>query len=323
MAVEFISPSALGTWLENQIEYYHKYVAAQRPPRIPQNAAMSVGSSFDSYVKARLHTDIFGEEETKRKGYDFETLFEKSVEAQNRDFALKAGADSYRQYIASGAYGKLLLAANQGSEVRFEYTLDGRSEPMKAPSTAKVETTPVVIYGKPDMSFRTKGGVFIMLDWKVNGYCSKSGHSPAQGYILKHGTGAMHKDAHPAYHGDVEHNLYNNVETVKPDWGRQLCAYSWLNGAEVGSEYIVQVEQLAFRNGTATVVTHRCMLSQEFQHATFDQFQHLWDIVKSGWFFRDLPREESDAKCKTLDVTAAAYEGEDERDEWLRSIRGK
>lgn len=320
--VKFISPSGLETWLKSQDEYYTKYVAKNRPPKILQTGPMSVGGAFDSYVKSDLHTRLYGPVETARKGLDFDTLFNKAIETHNLDFALKAGAEVYRQYIASGAYARLLRQLESAKNVQFEYTLDGRE--ITVNTDVPYETTAVIMLGKPDLSFLTKQDVFVVSDWKVNGYCSNSGASPLPGYVLSHKTKNIHKDAHPGFHGDVEYNMINSLEDGKPDWARQLSVYSWLHNAPFAGEFIVQIEQCTFRSGVGHFVTHSNMISPEFQRKTLEQFQKVWDRVHGGWFFRELTRPESDARCERLENMAIAYQGPDqEKNEWLRSIRGK
>src|SRR5687767_12703140 len=101
---KFLSPSALGTWLQNKEEYFLKYCATDRPPRIAQNNAMSVGSGFDAYVKSYLAKELGITDER----FVFETLFEAQVEPQNRDFALAAGLKCFKVYQTTGALGELV-----------------------------------------------------------------------------------------------------------------------------------------------------------------------------------------------------------------------
>jgi len=71
----YLSPSALGVFEKDREQYYLKYLADNRPPRMPQTEPMAVGSAFDAFVKSYLHHSLFGNH-GKDNQYELNTIFE-------------------------------------------------------------------------------------------------------------------------------------------------------------------------------------------------------------------------------------------------------
>lgn len=319
----FLSPSALNLWDANQEEYFLKYLAPNKPPKIIQTEPMSVGSSFDAYIKAYLHAWLFGKGADSEFGFDY--LFTKQVEEHNRDFALEAGKRCFYQYKQSGALDSVKqLISKAINEPKMEIG-DRR--------TGGQDVGGVVLYGIPDLQFNIAGPVMIVFDWKVNGYCSASGVSPAPGYkLVRDGwtgaTGSLtrthgksHKDYEPYMVGDVYINIHNHLEECRKEWARQIATYSWIGGLEPGKPLIAAVDQLACRSGRRiSVAEHRCEISQEFQTETLGKYSSLWEIVQSDHIFRHLSPEESNARCVQLNQAAAAFTGDTVEDDWFRKI---
>ncbi len=349
---KFISPSGLDTWLKNEEEYFLKYLAVDKPPKFPQTQPMSVGSAFDAYIKCFLHRKLFGPNHKHSVEFDFDTLFEKQVEPQNRDFAKGAGAVCYVAYRDSGALGHLLAMLQKApEEPRFEFTEiahaadHGVYNTVKA--TGKAQETlslrglwsnnPVVILGKPDLFFKLKTSEYdvlnIILDWKVNGYVSQSGKTPTPGYLnmwdgfanKSKNHGASHRDAIPYHEGDFVYSLHPNIEQQEEGWARQISSYSWICGAEVGSDIIACVDQLAckpsFPNPMVTIAQHRCPITPEFQIKTYEQFQRLWDLAHSDHYFHRMTKEQSQQRCEVLMKQGQIYQGDDPKTQWLRTLR--
>lgn len=315
---KYLSPSAIETFFlkPDQSEYYLKYLADDRPPPFPQTDAMSVGSSFDAYVKAELVSDLG----LTLDGFDLDTLFTTQVEEHNRDFALSAGATCMEAYKTSGAYRRLLHQLQHGSEVQFEFTAIGT-------------VLDVPVRGKPDLQYRNEAGAIIIVDWKVNGFCSKSGASPKKGYVLCmdgwHGApsrshNSIHKDAHLMRIGGIDINIASFFEDVDERWARQLSTYGWLGGEEIGSNFILQIEQLACNpKGQIRCATHAGRSSKEFQHKVSKQYQTAWKAINEGHIFTDLTYEQNKAMCEKLDHFHKAYHIKDEKDAWFNTMRGK
>ena len=49
-----LSHSAFAIWESNPEEFYLKYLAEHRPPRVPQERPAAAGSAFDAFVKSSL-----------------------------------------------------------------------------------------------------------------------------------------------------------------------------------------------------------------------------------------------------------------------------
>lgn len=316
----YLSPTSLGTWEKDQEEFYLRYLADQRPPRIPQTQPMAVGAAFDAYVKSYYHSILF---DTVDPRFEFEAIFEEQVEEHNRDWAKEAGKYVFECYKTSGALADLLGELQKSeSEPRFEFTL-------------QEEIRGVPLLGKPDLFYVHSSGTPIILDWKVNGYCGKYNKSPNRGYLRvrdgwvgapSRNANAVHKDAHPMNHNGVIINIAEFLETIDKSWATQLCTYAWLCGAEIGSEFVVALDQIVAKpdqpdRPKLRIAEHRCLVSTAYQKQAIARFSELWEIVNSNHIFRELSFEDSATRCDTLDRQHKAFG--DEGDEFLREMTGR
>lgn len=297
---KFLSPSALSIWLRSKDEFYIKYLAKERPPKIKQTKPMSVGSAFDAFVKSHL-SSLLGVGD-----FDREALFDKQVEPHNRVFAWGAGQHCWNSYKDCGAFVRLQRYLAIADDIRMEFT-----------DRATISGVPLL--GIPDLVFMIDG-LLINFDWKVTGYCSSSA-SPTRGYT-DYGLRGAHKDCMLTYRGDLVLNGENYLEKVNPNWGRQLCTYGWLAGLPVGSEMVVMIHQLVCRD-TIQVATHCCEISSEFQQSTMDAYIELWDCISSGHIFKELSRSESDERCLVLDKQGIGFGGDTANDLWFKEIMGR
>jgi len=317
---KFISPSALSQWRENQEQYYCRYLAVDRVDKQPQNKAMSVGSAFDAYVKSWLYQRIFN----RKDEFDFDTIFTKQVEQQNRDFAIKAGAQCFIAYKQSGSLLEIFKLLEKATNVRFEFTATGQVEPetgllygvVKVPEQLKTNN-PVVLLGKPDLNFVYHESN-CTLDWKVNGFCSANGKTPTPGYVDC--AGRMHKDCSLEYIKDMPVNRDHNIEIQEPSWATQIATYSWLTGSEVGSEFIALVDQVACKPGDIRIAKHRCRISKAFQEISYKAYQELWDCIHSGHIFKNMSREESEQRCDILSGRANVLNKDTTKHAWLKRV---
>jgi len=306
----YLSPSSLALWEKDRQAFYLKHLVDDRPPREPQRDYMSIGSAFDAYVKSALHEALFGEGADPR--FEFEAIFEEQVEPHNRDWALKAGKYAFDAYIISGSYDELLDMLRKSEEQpEFEFTIKG-----------VVNGVPVL--GKPDLRFVHELGAHVILDWKVNGFCSKYGSSPYKGYRLirdgwtaeqgkpSRGVGKSHKMYKPIPHEGMTVGAHFMEETCE-DWADQLSIYGWMLGEEVGNENVVAlVDQLVCKPKNpypwVRVANHCCRLSRPWQQSLVKRLTNCWETIKSGYIFSDiLSREESDERCEILDMRASAH----------------
>ena len=290
---QFISPSALSLWQSNKEEYYLRYLAENPPPRMLQTQAMSIGSSFDAYVKSYMFERLFGKGSDPQ--FELDTIFETQVEEQNRDWAREAGAHVFDCYKKLGALADLLTELESASGTpRFEFTVSGT-------------IGDVPLLGKPDVWYVTKDAVEIILDFKVNGYCSDYPTYPKRGYVKLRPDGTEHKKAHISKVKGVKINIAEFMESIDSSWAQQLATYAWLCGTPVGEFFIVAIDQLVCNGSSIKVAEHRSQISPDFQQKILNEYQGLWATIRSGHIFRDRSYEESKARCDILDLQYAAY----------------
>ena len=283
-----VSPSGLQCWIKNREEFYLRYLAENRPPREEQSRPMSVGSAFDAYIKVwlaeRCGLDI---------GIDFDELFKKQVEPVNRDWARDAGRGVFELYKASATCGVLLSLLLKAQSVSMETTERG------------VSVDGVVLLGKPDLYFTTAAGVRVMLDWKVNGYCSAA--SPMSGYKGHGGWSGWME-------GDVE---INSGWRCKEDWRIQLYTY----GVLVGGVDVHAIDQITYRGGVGRVTEHKGCLGGE---GIMEAYKEVWGTCASGWIFRDLSEDESRRRGEVLDSVHAAYSIKDSvKRDFVKKVLGR
>lgn len=294
-SIEYISPTSLQQFYDDRQEFYLQRLADNRPPKFLQTKPMSVGSAFDAYLKSYLAGALGINDER----FKFESIFTAQVEAHNRDWALVAGKWCFDEYKRLGALANLMHELKLAKHTpRMEFEVRGH-----------VRGIPIL--GKPDLYFVVSDGSPVMLDFKVNGYCSNTPASPCKGYVLclgswGRGNGSAHPDAHVSKteHG-VTVNLCHKMEEVNEDWARQLCIYLWTLGEDVGTQAVMGIEQLCCKKGSTDVsirvASHRCICSKEHQEQVASQIVKMWAIIQSGHIFDDVSRAESDEKCKMLD----------------------
>ena len=320
---KYLSPTSISLFYQDRMEFYLKYLADDRPPRIPQTQPMSVGSSFDAYVKSYIVEKLLGGFET-RPEFQFTTIFETQVEKHNRDWALVAGKHCFDCYKRSGALADLMIELELADgEPRFEFTVQ-----------RVINDIPLL--GKPDVWFITKDGMHIIMDWKVNGYCSKYNKSPAKGYVAvldgwdhkemppSRNHRAPHKDAQLMRLGGITFNAAIFLESVDKSWANQTAIYGWLMGEEIGAKFITGIDQIVAKPAQPLpllrIARHRTRVSPSHQQQLWGQVVEVWDTIQSGWIFNEMTREESDARCKVLDEYHKAYDGTDPNEHWFQSV---
>lgn len=299
---DYLSPTSISKWKENPELFYMKYLSEIKLPREPQTLPMSVGSAFDAYIKSDLYARLVGKDDPK---YGFQNLFEIQVEEHNRDTALIDGKFCYDQYVKSGALADLLIEM-EGSlgEPKFEIELQGK---------INYGGREVVLLGKPDVFFINKLGGHVVLDFKVNGFYAKQSVSPMKGYLRMHPGCIRHGDCvvGEKYGFKLNTNHKLNHDNMNQDWAAQLSAYAWLCGLEVGSEWIAAIDQLACgrpkksdfiqNRPVIRIAQHRLEVESSFQHEYAKLACDVWEIINSGYIFRNLSESESQGRCQVLD----------------------
>jgi len=308
----YLSHSSLALWGKDREEFYIKHLAETRAPRIAQEVYMSVGGSFDAYAKSALHERLFGRGAAPQ--FEFQTIFENQVEPHNRNFALQAGKYIFDCYVLTGAFDELLAMLQKSKEPpRFEFEVRG-----------EIKGVPIV--GKPDCRFIHECGVHVILDWKVKGFCSKYGASPSKNYRLcRDGYGApykssrSHNKAHECYvpydhHGFEINKFY--LEAGNDEYADQLCLYGWLLGEQIGDEEVVCcIDEIVSKympegKPLLRVAHHRARVGNAHQMTVINRMTDCWDAITNGWIFRDLSREENDAKCQHLEEKVIALQSD-------------
>lgn len=329
---EYLSPTSISKFYADRQEFYLNYLADKRPPRMAQTKPMSIGSAFDAYVKNYI-TDRLG---IKDDAFEIENILIAQVEEENRPWAREEGKYVFDCYKRSGALADLMLELELASETpRFEFTIREQviSEKLGA----------ITLLGKPDIYFKTKDGANVIYDWKVNGYCSKSGMSPKAGYkkirdswdssVAKpsRGAGQPHRDYQGFLSSGIEINLERPFEAVDKGWTDQLCIYSWLLGAALGSKIIVGIEQLVCKPSDPRplirCVSHRGLISPSYQAELFARIEHVWKTIADGveYIFADegLSPKDSASRCEMLDSYYKVYEINDDtsdEDKWFAEM---
>ncbi len=321
----YLSHSSLTTWGKDRDEFYIKHLAETRAQRIPQENYMSVGAGFDAYAKSALHERLFGKGADPQ--FEFQAIFEKQVEAQNRDFALDAGRYIFDCYVMTGAFDELLALLQKSKEPpRFEFEVKGT-----------INGVPIV--GKPDCRFVHECGAHVILDWKVKGFCSKYGASPSKNYRLcrdaygpPHKPSKSHNTAHKGYTPFNHHGFEINqsyLEEANEEYADQICMYGWLLGEEVGDEQVVCcIDEIVSKfmpegRPLLRVAHQRARVSNAHQTMVINRATECWEAINSGWVFRDLSREENDAKCQLMEqkVMALQSDGSLEEDMFAKMAR--
>lgn len=312
--ISYLSPTSLNLFRKDPKKFYRDYLADTRPVKMDQTGAMSVGSGFDAYVKSNLVKDLFGEATGR---FDLETLLKEQVSPSNLKFAREAGRTVFESYVRSGAYGELILEMQQSSMVpRFEFTAKERI----AGEGVLEDIGGVPLLGKPDATFVDSGGNRCILDWKVNGYCSKSAVSPSPGYALCRDGNYLelsgknsrsHRTSHVDFVGSVgaglRYNTAKGLEDTSPEWAVQLAIYGWLAGEPIGSNFLTVIDQIACDNSKGfevpliRVASHRAFVGKKFQEDLFRSAVAIWGIIESGWIFRDMTEDDSRKLQEVMD----------------------
>lgn len=294
---KYLSPTSYALWRADRTQYYLQYLSPHKPPRPPQNNHMSVGSAFDAYAKSYLHKLLVGDNDPK---FEFNTLFEAQVEPHNRDEARRAGHDCYQAYVQSGALSELQQTLQKGiGKPRFEFTIEGVVSGTRPSKDIRILGVP--LSGKPDLWFTTQCAQNIIFDWKVNGYYSASGVSPVAGYVRLYPGFEAHKSVIIEKIGTVRTSKNMPLNQTKQEWADQLCIYSWVLGAPVGSEVIGIIHQLVCRKTGIRIAEHCSRLDAEYQHELFHGLSVAWNRIQEGVIFDNMTAAESLDYAKSLD----------------------
>jgi hypothetical protein len=317
----YLSYSALSLFESDLDEYCLRYLVDQKPPREQQGTPAGVGSAFDARVKADLYDFSYGKG-YKPELYSYGALFEKQVEPQNRDFCGPAGDHVFECYKTSGFLDRIkALAATAWEPPQYEFTIER-------------EVGGVPLLGKPDGLIRLID-LSVVLDFKVNGYCSNSAVSPNQGFLLCRDGYVAPKQSksHDTTHKNAVAKPYRGVtigghlEDSSEPWASQLTGYAWTLGEPVGSENVVfLIHQcvakpipearplLRFAEFAGTV-------RKPYQDHLLYRYQKCWAAIQNEHVFHNLPLEESRARFDLMNAQAKTMVADGGDSIWVQLVR--
>ena len=303
---KYLSPTSIKMFYGDRDAFYLQYLSNVKTVRPPQTLPMSVGSAFDAFVKSFLVERLVG----KRPEFEMNTIFEQQVEPHNRDQARVDGKLVFDMYNKLGALSDLLLDLEGCvGEPRFETSIEGYV------SSVSHAVGDVPLLGKPDIYFITKSGARIIFDWKVNGFYSGYNMSPKPGYIRMRSSdskenGKVHPKAVVMMDDGMKLSITHPLDTVEQEWAAQLSIYSWLLGQDVGSKFVVAIDQIVCNkdmlgNRVFRIAQHRSRVTTEFQTALFEKANKAWYAIQAEHPFFELSKEENDIRCATLEAIAS------------------
>ena len=317
--ISYLSPTSLALFEKDRDEFYMKYLSRMKPPAFLQTQPMSVGSAFDAYVKSYIiQTLSVVKGFTYSDDYKFEKMFETQVEEHNRVWAREHGLKVFERYKASGALAALMLEIISAEVApRFEFRMQG---------LIQNEGAQVPIAGVPDLGFVNPLGAHVIIDWKVNGYCSNYPQSPKPNYTMcrdswqgnqSRSHNKAHKDTMPVLSKGIIVDIAHFMETVNPEWANQLTTYGWLLGEPVGGDFIVGIEQLSCSPGPLIrVASFRNRVSGQYQARLFARYKKAWDCIcnaPDGFF-----EENSRSRCELLEKQAVTlHPTGDAKEDWF------
>lgn len=309
--IKYLSPSSLAQWESNPQEFYCTRLSEVRMSYMPQTQPMSIGSAVDARWKEYIVRRLLGDEAVAEgTQFHLESLFKDQVEEQHRDWAWHHSKYLMDCYIDSGAMADLMVDLAAGSRWQFEFTLEKTMT-----FVYQGEEIEVPLLGKPDCYFHNKDGCGIVLDLKVNGFCSKSKVSPASGYVKRRAkmgrewiNKGEHKNALLQSHKGVTINAVRTMDSIDDKWAAQLSTYAWMYGEDIGSDFVCGIEQFACgpaKNepvNEVEIVSIRGRVSSDFQERLAQRFARCWKCLSEGRVFPDLTYDENRARMDHLDT---------------------
>jgi hypothetical protein len=216
---------------------------------------MAVGSLFDAIVKAEIAQAMgwYNKDTTLSRM----ALIKKSVN-ESMLYLLPDAEKIFEFYKSCGAFEDLIA----------EQIFDIETEELKLIKHG-LTGVEVPVFGKPDL----KSVPNRILDFKVNGFGSKSGQSPKQGYCRSYDrTGRL-----------GPHKKLLTMDLIDDDWARQLTTYAWLDQEEFEFKDIeVGIEQIAIRGDTIKVASFRTIVPKLYQEQLYIHYSLMWSQILNG-----------------------------------------
>lgn len=255
-----MSPSSFKEWELCNTKFALKRMMGLPYPEYYQSLAAACGSSFDVYIKRDIAVRLgFGDDPR----FAQKTMFEKSVDPQNREEAGPIGARLYKEYVDNGCLEALM------KEGLATVMLDDKKD-----LTANGGDDCVPTNGLPDGAFNDG----VIIDFKVQGAVSKSGASPNPGYRYSMCNG-IRKWAHA--------RCDEPLENLNADWAQQLTIYSWMQGGvEPWRDIKVAIENITVRGYPAApkvaCSSIRTFVSVAFQQKLWGKYAVAWRNIVAG-----------------------------------------
>lgn len=278
--------------------FYRRYLTEARTPREPQNHYMAVGSSFDALVKVDLHKLFINDGDER---FTLPRMFNDQVEEHNREKAWVDGQEVYKAYKKCGAFDDLCKDMEGCVSPKFEAEITAEV------SHPKFEGS-VPLLGKPDVMWVHRAACRVVHDFKVNGFYSQTPPSPKTGYVKIFPGGNMHPKCQPRTHKGMLINGGAYFNSNYADWAEQLSMYSWVMGEDIGSDFVLSVDQLCCNKHekTVRVAKHGGICSVDYQLKLFERIHRCWNACKNGHVFLDMPYEASKGRQDAIELEVAA-----------------
>lgn len=283
--IEYLSPTSITLWRKDRVEFYRRYLSDQRPLYDPQTVPMLVGVCFDALVKQELVKRLIGQVPER---LSYEGLTSKGIAANT----LKSDADmgralaqlAFSEYVNTGTLGVLMEAMERSPAApQFEFTINGLVDE-KQPNGLRIK-------GKPDLAYSLPGGDLVILDWKCNGVAGTARTSPKPGWYRCVG----------ALTGREKYEPSEKLEDVSEEWAMQLYLYGVILGARAG-HVAYRIEQVCGGVNELRFASYDCSIGVEWGARLMAEAIEIWEIIQSGWIFRDKSREESEELQGRLDM---------------------
>lgn len=292
--VKYMSPSSLMQF-EGQPYTFYTQRLLKIKERDPQGLAAGMGSSFDAQIKVmlcnmrnidlglihqRVKDSCYNEEERKAiEGMSAkDCMYHLSVEPHNRELVRMDGMQLAMQYMQSNTCINTNFVDFE-RHVWFDLWYSG----VKIPLFMKLDAV------VSDLSGQTQG---VPLDWKVTGYGSANGASPAQGY---ENIESLDTYAFGGHHDAYYTNIPMDLIDVK--WASQLATYGWGIGWEIGKPFTSVIHCLCWRKTGWRVARFYGIITSEFQHRLASRYVMAWKAIHSGAFVRGLAAKDPDVAC--------------------------
>jgi len=299
-----LSYSGFNSFWNYPQEFALRYLMPVPVPRTKTTKPMCIGTGFDAWVKFHLNKDL--DLGLDHLTYELQTT---NIPDDLRIWTEQEGHGLFKLYKEQGAYGDLLTLLEGADAVimeeHFERLLDlgeGRS---------------IKLHGYPDLVF-LKWDRWFVIDWKVNGFCSKWGVSPAPGFWRSRPSDKHHKTYSKGMVGDFEFNDAKCFSNWHKDWPTQLLFYHWMVNQKPLDRLYVGVEQLACSPKGIRSVSHRGALSPHFELEVKEKLIKFLTAIEKDHIFTDLTLEQSQEKMQELTSMAEAFGPA----EWLVMGRG-